>query len=124
VHASSRGIGALLLDQRLFAGIGNVYRAELLFLVGLHPDTPGRDVEKARFDRLWKHARALLARGVEQNRIVTVPGATRRTKKADALFVYGRRRCRACDGPVSVGSSAGRKIYHCGRCQPRPAESG
>jgi endonuclease VIII len=118
VHGSKRAIGALLLDQRLFAGIGNVYRAELLFLVGLHPDTPGELVDKPRFEQLWKLSRALMARGVEQNRIVTVEGATRRTKKADALHVYRRRHCRACESRVEVTLSAGRKLYHCPRCQP------
>jgi len=123
VSRSSRSIGALLLDQRLFAGVGNVYRAELLFLTGTHPSTPGRALGKARFERLWTLARELLARGVEQNRIVTVPGATRRTKKADALYVYGRRRCRVCGGAVVVSTSAARKLYHCPSCQPAPGDT-
>lgn len=122
VSGSSRSIGALLLDQRLFAGIGNVYRAELLFLIGVHPSTPGHALGKARFERLWALARELLARGVAENRIVTVPGATRRTRKADALFVYRRRRCRACGTDVVVTTSAARKLYHCPSCQPEPDE--
>ena len=122
VSTSSRSIGALLLDQRLFAGIGNVYRAELLFLLGTHPSTPGNELGKARFERLWTLSRELLARGVEQNRIVTVPGATRRTKKADALFVYGRRHCRACGTGVVITTSAARKLYHCPTCQPAPSD--
>ena len=40
--ASRKPIGALLLDQSVIAGIGNVYRAELLYLAGIHPDRPGR----------------------------------------------------------------------------------
>ncbi len=118
VHASRRSIGALLLDQSIFAGIGNVYRAELLFLVGIHPETRGNELTRAELDKLWAHARALLARGVQANRIVTVEGATRRTRKRDALYVYRQRSCRTCEGAIGSFACGGRTIYYCARCQP------
>lgn len=124
VHASRRPIGALLLDQSIVAGIGNVYRAELLFLVGLDPSTPGVDVPKAKFDALWRLARELLRRGVEANRIVTVPLAERRDApraRREQLYVYGRRTCRRCGGDVVRSTLAARTMHHCPACQlPTP----
>lgn len=118
IHGSKRPIGALLLDQSILAGIGNVYRAELLFLVGVHPDTPGSAIEKATFDRLWKLARELLLRGVALNRIVTVPGG----KGRDRLFVYAQRQCRVCATPIARKTNALRTIYFCPTCQRAPRE--
>lgn len=118
VHRSKRSIGALLLDQSLFAGIGNAYRAELLFMLGIHPETRGCELGRAELDKLWSLARALLARGVAANRIVTVEGATRRTRKRDALYVYRQRACRVCRGIVGSFVCGGRTIYYCPRCQP------
>lgn len=129
VHASRRAIGALLLDQSIFAGIGNVYRAELLFLVGLDPATPGRLVPKPTFERLWRHARTLLAAGARSGRIVTVPLYERRDaprSRREQLYVYGRARCRRCDGPIARSTMAARTLHHCPACQPpldaRPPE--
>ncbi len=118
VQRSKRSIGALLLDQSLFAGIGNVYRAELLFLLGVHPETRGCELSRSELDQLWALARSLLARGVVANRIVTVEGATRRTPKRDALYVYRQRTCRRCTGAIGSFACGGRTIYYCPRCQP------
>jgi endonuclease VIII len=118
VHASKRSIGALLLDQSIFAGIGNVYRAELLFLLGVHPETRGNELTRKELEKLWSLARSLLARGVQANRIVTVEGATRRTRKRDALYVYRQRACRTCAGGIGSFVCGGRTIYYCPRCQP------
>ncbi len=116
VHASKRPIGALLLDQSLFAGVGNVYRAELLFLARLHPHTRGCDIRKPVFERLWKLAQQLLRRGVSANRIVTVPGPGR--GRDGRLFVYKRAQCRECGLPIARSTLAARTMYHCPRCQP------
>lgn len=118
VRRSRRSIGALLLDQSIFAGIGNVYRAELLFLLGVHPETRGSELTEAEVEKLWSLARSLLARGVAANRIVTVEGATRRTRKRDALYVYKQRSCRVCAGSIGSFACGGRTIYYCPRCQP------
>ncbi|GAC1605543.1 MAG: Fpg/Nei family DNA glycosylase [Myxococcales bacterium] len=120
VRATRRPIGAVLLDQRVLAGIGNVYRAELLFLLGLHPETPARDLDRATFQALWEKARALLALGVKERRIVTVPHPEKtRVKRGEALYVYRRRTCRVCGAAVSRLVIGGRPIYLCERCQPR-----
>jgi endonuclease VIII len=118
VKTSKRSLGALLLDQSVFAGIGNVYRAELLFLIGVHPETRGHALEKKSFEKLWKLARELLARGVKANRIVTVTGADRKTKKREALYVYKQRFCRVCRVPIVRSVNATRMMFHCPHCQP------
>jgi formamidopyrimidine-DNA glycosylase len=119
LRRSKRSIGALLLDQSLFAGIGNVYRAEILFLAKLDPETPGSGLTTADIDRVWRLAKELLRRGAEANRIVTVKGANRRTKRADALYCYKRSACRVCEGAIVRTTSGGRAMFHCPVCQPR-----
>ncbi len=118
VHASKRSMGALLLDQSIFAGIGNVYRAEILFLLGIHPEMPGNALAKPLFEKLWKLSRTLLLRGVEANRIVTVDGATGRTRKNGTLHAYKQRYCRVCTVPIVKTTNAMRTMYHCPTCQP------
>jgi endonuclease VIII len=118
VHASKRSIGALLLDQSVFAGIGNVYRAEILFLLGVHPETPGNAIPKPVFEKLWRLSRTLLLRGVKANRIVTVVGANRTTPRRETLYVYKQRYCRVCRVPVLKSTNATRTMYHCQHCQP------
>lgn len=120
IRRSKRPIAALLLDQSLFSGIGNVYRAELLFLAKIHPDTPGSTLTNADIDRVWRLAKTLLRRGAEQNRIVTVPGATRRTKRSEALFCYKRSACRLCAASIVRSVVGGRTMYHCPGCQQPP----
>lgn len=118
-HATHRDVGAVLLDQRIFSGIGNVYRAEILFLLGIHPQIPASKIPRRTFDKIWKLAQELLARGVEERRIVTVPhrvGA--RVKRADALHVYRRRTCRTCENPVTRAMIGGRALDYCRTCQP------
>jgi formamidopyrimidine-DNA glycosylase len=118
LRRSQRPIGALLLDQSLFAGIGNVYRAEILFLAGLHPETPGSALTPADIDRVWRLAKTLLRRGADANRIVTVKGAHRGTKRAEALYCYKRSTCRACGGGIVRTRNGGRAMFHCPVCQP------
>ncbi|MDF3065140.1 MAG: Fpg/Nei family glycosylase [Polyangiaceae bacterium] len=121
LRRSKRPIGALLLDQTLFAGIGNVYRAEILFLAKLNPDAPGRSLTAADVDRVWRLAKELLKRGAEHNRIVTVKGGTRRTKRAEALYCYKRSSCRVCESTIVRSMTGGRAMFHCPECQPLTA---
>lgn len=116
---TSRSVGAVLLDQRVLSGIGNVYRAEILFLLGIHPLTPASALDRATFDRMWSMTRELLARGVAAKRIITVahaPGT--RVRRGEALHVYRRRFCRVCGGPVRWSTVGNRPMYACERCQP------
>jgi endonuclease VIII len=86
VTKSRVAIGALLLDQSLFAGVGNAYRAEALFRCGIDPRTPGRDITAARFDALYAECRRLLADGRRTGRVMTVDAADLTGPLADAAI--------------------------------------
>ena len=124
--ASSRQVGVTLLDQQIIAGIGNVYRAELLFLLGVHPTRPAHAVDPATAGELWDETVDQLRRGVSWNRIVTVSSddigrrVTRRISGNDALYAYHRSElpCRRCDTPIEDREIGGRSIWFCPTCQP------
>lgn len=116
-HASKRSVGAVLLDQTVLAGIGNIYRAEILFMLAIDPSTPASDIDKATFEKIWRLARKLLKQGVETNRIITVAGATERTPRRNALHVYKRKTCRVCGTAIATTTSAARTLYYCPVCQ-------
>lgn len=118
-------IGAALLDQSLIAGIGNVYRSELLFLTGLHPDRPAASLGPAERTAIWDRAVDLLADGERTGRIVTVDprdvGAARRRDLPEGLrlYVYDRlhRPCRRCATDIVRWELGGRDIWACPSCQ-------
>ncbi len=120
------GVGRALLDQRVVAGVGNVYRAEVLLVHGVHPELPARELGRTRFDGIWDTLRDWMARGVRERRIVTVdrdelglpPG---RIARGGATYVYRQTHCRRCGTPVRRWDLAGRWAYACERCQPPPA---
>ena len=119
-------IGAALLDQKLIAGIGNVYRAELLFLVGVDPARPANGVTPDEATSLWKAARSQLIAGEKSGRIVTVrPSEAGVRRRADVptgerLYVYGRdgEPCRWCGTEIVKATMAARSIWSCPSCQP------
>jgi len=118
-------IGAALLDQKVIAGIGNVYRAELLFLAGIDPLTPSNQLTSTASRELWKLTTAQLRQGEKLNRIVTVaPEAAgyktaRSIPSGERLYVYKRQGepCRRCDSPIELLQVAARKMWRCPRCQ-------
>jgi endonuclease VIII len=120
ITASRRSLGALLLDQSVMSGVGNVYRAEGLFVAGLHPEIRGDELERRDFTRLWKTLRAQLKQGVKDRRIVTVPHPEgRRARKGERTWVYGQRLCKRCEGPVRRWELGSRTMYACETCQRR-----
>ncbi|MGH3337093.1 MAG: Fpg/Nei family DNA glycosylase, partial [Nocardioides sp.] len=72
ISRSHRPIGDLLMDQAVLAGVGNVYRAEILFRHRMHPLRPGRTLRVSQFRSLWADLVALMATGVQTGRIDTV----------------------------------------------------
>lgn len=126
VQRRRMGIGAALLDQRVVAGIGNVFRAEGLFLTGIHPDRPANDLTRSEFDALWRDLREQLRAGERSGRIVTVDpadvGAPSRAQVPDDERVYVYRRtglpCRRCGTAVVSWRLAGRTVSACPACQP------
>lgn len=106
-------IADLLLDQRVAAGIGNVYKSDVCFLHGLHPLTPAHDVAPELLRRLFQTVHRLLVANLDGSRRVTYEGG---------LAVYGRsgRPCRRCGTPVRSARSGpmARQTYWCPTCQP------
>jgi endonuclease-8 len=119
------GIGRALLDQSVLAGVGNVYRAEVLFVHGVHPEVPSPDISRATWDAMWGTLHDWLRLGVRMGRIVTTDpdeiGKPRsRMKRADSLYVYKQQRCRRCGTEIRRWDLSGRWSYACESCQPRP----
>ncbi|MFK7928470.1 MAG: hypothetical protein AB8H79_09775, partial [Myxococcota bacterium] len=118
IHRSRRTMGALLLDQSIIAGVGNVYRAELLFMQRIPPGLPGKELTRDAFDALWADTVRLLNVGVQTNRIITrgldQPGAR---PKGERLWVYRQRACHECGDQITQTRSANRTLYACDRCQ-------
>ena len=121
---SRRAMGALLLDQSVLSGVGNVYRAEALFVHGIHPRRPGTACSEHELRMLWTTLRDMLRAGVRSNRIVTVTrdeldlprGA--RIPRREATYVYKRDRCLRCATLIAAIEVANRTCYHCPTCQP------
>ena len=124
ITRSRAPIGTLLLDQSVLAGVGNVFRAEALFVLGIHPGRPGRDLDTGDAEALWATLRTMLRDGVRANRIVTVRpgevGARSRSHvpRREATYVYHRACCLRCDAPIATLELANRTCYYCPRCQP------
>mmetsp|Transcript_39464 Transcript_39464/g.72801 ORF Transcript_39464/g.72801 Transcript_39464/m.72801 type:complete len:603 (-) Transcript_39464:197-2005(-) len=126
ISKSKKSIGQIIMDQSYFAGPGNIYRAEILFLAGTHPETPGNVLDEASFDRVWKTSVALLRRGYDTGSILTVDAEVdpEVAARGERRYIYNRSRCARCNGPVKSWDMAGRTCYVCGGgCQPRLSDA-
>jgi endonuclease-8 len=130
VSRSRSALGVLLMDQSVLAGVGNVYRAEVLFRHRLHPLRPGNTLRRRRFDALWDDLVELMHEGVRTGRIDTVrdehtPEAMGRDPRQDdhggEVYVYRRdgRPCHVCGTRVRTEVLAARNLFWCPRCQPK-----
>ncbi|PQZ61104.1 MULTISPECIES: Fpg/Nei family DNA glycosylase [unclassified Microbacterium] len=125
VGKKSTVIALLLMDQSVVSGIGNVYRAEMLFRQRLNPHTPGRDVPEDVVRALWHDWVRLLAVGVETGQMMTMDGLTGQDYRAamanrdDRHWVYHRAGlpCRICGTEIALEEIGARKLYWCPRCQ-------
>ncbi|SFP96589.1 endonuclease-8 [Amycolatopsis arida] len=128
ISRSRTPLAALLMDQSVVAGAGNVYRAEVLFRHGIDPMLPGAALEEPRWKELWADLVALMRAGVRTGRIDTVadehrPEATGRAPRQDRhggeVYVYRRAGlpCLVCGTPVARRELAGRNLYWCPACQ-------
>jgi endonuclease VIII len=124
VSRSRAALGSLLMDQSVVAGIGNVYRAEVLFRAGIDPLLPGNQLTRDQFDALWADARSLLRSGLRTGRIVTTRPVDRdrprgAVRRDDAHYVYRRagQPCRMCHGVIASADLQGRNLFWCPGCQ-------
>ena len=124
IRKSRQPIGALLLDQKVLCGVGNVYRAEALFVTGIHPSRSGTDCDTTELEALWTVVVGMLRQGVKDNRIVTVDRRELdlpkgRIRRGEATYAYHRDRCLRCSTPIQTVELGGRPCYYCPTCQPR-----
>jgi DNA-formamidopyrimidine glycosylase len=129
ISRSHRPIGDLLMDQKVLAGVGNVYRAEVLFRHRIHPLRPGNTLRVGQWRAIWADLVELMGDGVRSGRIDTVrpehtPEAMGRPPRQDdhggEVYVYRRTSmpCHLCGSTVRTGELVGRNIFWCPRCQP------
>jgi endonuclease-8 len=130
IRRSRAPLGGLLMDQTVLAGVGNVYRAEVLFRHRLDPLRPGHTLRAGQFAALWADLVELMAEGVRTGRIDTVrpehtPEAMGRPPRVDdhggEVYVYRRdgRPCHVCGAVVRTRVLQGRNLFWCPRCQRR-----
>ncbi len=126
IAKSKKPVGLLLMEQDVMAGVGNIYRAELLFRAGVSPFVAGRDVPEKKLREIWKDAGVLMRAGMVDRRIVTTQAKDRPSKKTgqalkeEAHYVYRRqgRPCFVCGTKVMKQENfAGRNLYWCDVCQ-------
>ncbi len=130
IRRSRAPVGGLLMDQTVLAGVGNVYRAELLFRHRMHPLRPGNTLRVGQFTAMWADLVELMAEGVRTGRIDTVrpehtPEAMGRPTRVDdhggEVYVYRRtgQACHVCGSAVRTEVLLGRNLFWCPQCQPR-----
>jgi len=129
ISASHRPVGDLLMDQKVLAGVGNVYRAEVLFRHRIHPLRPGRSLRVGQWRAMWADLVELMGEGVRSGRIDTVrpehtPEAMGRAPRRDdhggEVYVYRRTSmpCLVCGSSIRTAELVGRNVFWCPRCQP------
>jgi len=149
IGASRSAVAGLLMDQSVLAGVGNIYRAELLHRHQVSPFTAGRDLPGDLVEAMWRDLVTLMKDGVRRGRIVTVTGedvatlaaldvdrpssddpsldggedtpARRRARRSTGVYVYRRngRACLRCGSVVRAEEFQGRRLYWCPGCQIR-----
>lgn len=125
IRSKPARIGMLLMDQSVVSGIGNVYRAELLYRAGVNPHTPGKNIPEDVVRGLWKDWSRLLRIGVQTGIMMTMDGLSNEdhakalANRDDRHWVYRRAGlpCRRCGTHIALEIMAARKLYWCPVCQ-------
>jgi endonuclease-8 len=123
IAKSRRAIGSLLMDQKVIAGVGNVYRNELLYRHRIDPHRPGTKMDEGEFDEAWTDLVELMNIGVRKGRIITIRpeddhGSTYGPRRP-RTYVYRRAGdpCRICSTPIRTEVMEGRNLFWCPTCQ-------
>lgn len=125
---SRRSVGTLLMDQKLFPGVGNIYRAEVLFRAGIDPHTPGNQLSAQQWRWIWDDLVVLMHAGMRVGHIDTVrpahtPEAMHRPRREDdhggEVYVYRRagQPCHVCGATIASAVMQGRNLFWCPSCQ-------
>lgn len=123
IHKSCAPAGQLIMDQSIIAGVGNIYRTELLWLIKLHPLRPGNEMTRRQFNVLWKDAVELMKLAVKHGMIITIDlkasnkpaGKLRSTQRFN---IFNKPKCPRCGGAVTKFAIQGRRVFACETCQP------
>ncbi|WP_395694519.1 Fpg/Nei family DNA glycosylase [Nocardioides sp.] len=130
IRRSRAPIGGLLMDQSVLAGVGNVYRAEVLFRHRVDPMRAGSTLRHGQWLGMWDDLVALMREGVRTGRIDTVRAAhlpevmgrpPRQDDHGGEVYVYRRagQPCHVCGATVRTTELQGRNLFWCPRCQRR-----
>ena len=122
IQRSRAAVGTLLLNQAVIAGVGNIYRSEVLYLEGIHPDSPGNSLEREQFDAIWTRLVKLMKIGVRYNRIIIADPKdlgkpASRMNRNERLLIYKKDWCGQCDAMIQSWTLGGRKAFACPKCQ-------
>ena len=124
ISKSRRAIGALLMDQAVIAGIGNVYRSELLYRHRVDPYRTGTGIGSTEFDEMWTDLAALMQIGLRRGKIIVVRpehdhGAPAYGPGRPRTYVYRRagEPCRVCGTTIHTAELEGRNLFWCPNCQ-------
>ncbi|MEO0486886.1 MAG: DNA-formamidopyrimidine glycosylase family protein [Pseudomonadota bacterium] len=111
-------IATLLMDQKVISGIGNIYRAEILWLRRIHPRRRGVDMTEPELRQLWDEMRALLQIGVTHNAIITNVALPQAGEViAERTNIFAQDTCPRCETPIEKVKHAARTLYFCPGCQ-------
>lgn len=124
---ANREVGDLVMDQRVAAGIGNVYKSEVLFECKVHPRTRMHELSQEDVRAIYEKAAELMRLNLLTRRRTSVPLRRRPTPSSQRFWAYMRagKPCLDCGTPIEriLQGDMGRSTYFCPRCQPdRSAE--
>jgi endonuclease VIII len=124
IEKRATAIGLLMMDQSVIGGIGNIFRAELLFRARINPWRPGQKVERTALRGIWREAKTLMRDAMVDRRIVTTRAKDRPHKRGPAEdhevhYVYRRHNkpCFVCSATIQKADMGGRTVYWCPECQ-------
>jgi formamidopyrimidine-DNA glycosylase len=115
---TTKGVGLVLMDQSMVAGIGNIFRAEILFKAGLHPEQPTKTIPREGFDRVWQHSVSCLQAGFKHGSIRTVDPEEKLGAAWKRRYIYNQASCGRCGSNVKSWLISARQAYCCPTCQP------
>ena len=124
ITKSRRPIGALLMDQTVIAGVGNVYRSELLYRHRIDPFRVGQKISEAEFDAAWTDLVALMKVGLRRGKIIVVrpehdhgPPSYRPGRPRTYVYRRAGEPCRVCGETIRTTVLEGRNLFWCPTCQ-------
>ncbi|KGN30986.1 DNA glycosylase [Knoellia sinensis KCTC 19936] len=132
IQRSGKPIAELLMDQAVLAGVGNVYRSEVLFRLRVNPFRPGNKLQRKYWRAMWDEFVTLLPLGVATSKIVTVHDQVedvarlldegedvRLTERESYVYRRAGEPCHVCGSRIRTQVVAGRNLFWCGNCQRR-----